>query len=106
MSWWQKALGYVVGNVNFYNYPAGEVLTEGLEIQGIYGSSFVQWRTKKTSDGKQKFISLRLHPSFYYGPEGNANYFVDFDLESARAVRESLDEIIAELETGHRKPAS
>jgi hypothetical protein len=104
MSWWQKTLGYVLGNL--YNYPAGDVLTVGPGIQGIYGSSFVQWRTKKTSDDKQKFISLRLHPSFFYGPQGNANYFVDFDLESARAVRESLDEKIRELDTHHRKPAS
>jgi hypothetical protein len=88
----------ILNRFKWYNYPAGNLLSEEGEIQGIYGG-FLQWRIKQTNDGDNRFVSLRLKPSFYYGAEGNPNCFVDLDLDAARRVRDSLNEVIRDLES-------
>lgn len=73
----------------------GEVLFETPMLQGQSSRSVFQWRLKKSLDERSLFISLKLVPDGYAGPEGAPTNYIDFDLTTAEQIRTNLDACIA-----------
>jgi hypothetical protein len=72
----------------------GDVVFETPSLRGQSSHSVFQWRVKKNLDEKSIFVSLKLIPDGYAGPEGSPTNYINFDIATAEQVRENLDACI------------
>lgn len=86
----------ILAKSGLLNQALGEVVFETPEIKGGHSRSFLQWRVKKSVEGDQFFVSLRMRPDAYAGPEGEPINYVNFDIEAAKRLRSDLDLCIRE----------
>jgi hypothetical protein len=80
-----KTLGSLLGDVPFETPP----------LKGQSSHSVFQWRVKKNLDEKSLYVSLKLVPDGYAGPEGSPTNYINFDLATARQIKADLDDCIA-----------
>ncbi len=73
----------------------GDVLFETPPLQGQSSHSTFQWRVKKSLDEKSFYVSLKLIPDGYAGPEGSPTNYINFDLATALQVKADLDDCIS-----------
>ena len=78
------------------NQALGEVVFETPEIKGATSYSFLQLRIKKSVEGDQYFVALRMRPDAYAGPEGSPTNYMNFDIEAAQRLKFNLDRCISE----------
>jgi len=78
------------------NQAFGDVVFETPEIKGASSHSFFQWRIKRSMEGGQYFVALRMRPDTYAGPEGSPTNYMNFDIETARHLKFNLDRCISE----------
>jgi hypothetical protein len=78
------------------NQTLGDVVFETPEIKGASSHSFFQWRIKKSVDGKQYSVALRMRPDAYAGAEGSPTNYMSFDIATAKRLKSDLDQCIAE----------
>jgi hypothetical protein len=78
------------------NQALGDVVFETPEIKGASAHSFFQWRVKKSVEGGQYFVALRMRPDAYAGPEGSPTNYMNFDIETAQRLKFDLDRCISE----------
>jgi hypothetical protein len=78
------------------NQILGDVVFETPEIKGASSHSFFQWRVKKSVEGGQYFVALRMRADAYAGPEGAPTKYMNFDIRAAQRLRSDLDLCIRE----------
>jgi hypothetical protein len=78
------------------NQALGDVVFETPEIKGATSHSFFQLRIKKSVEGGQYFVALRMRPDAYAGPEGSPTNYMNFDIETAQRLKFNLDRCISE----------
>ncbi|MBR0950452.1 hypothetical protein [Bradyrhizobium canariense] len=86
----------ILARSKLLNQALGDVVFETPEIKGGYPRSFLQWRVKKSVEGGQYFVALRMRPDAYAGPEGEPTNYMSFDIEAAYRLRSDLDLCIRE----------
>jgi len=88
------------------NQALGDVVFETAEIKGASSHSFFQWRIKKSVEGGQYFVALRMRPDAYAGPEGSPTNYMNFDIDAAQHLKLNLDRCISEYYrlVGHAPP--
>jgi hypothetical protein len=80
-----------------FNSLLGEVVFEAPPLKGQSSHSLFQWRVKRGLDDNSFFISLKMLPDGYEGPDGRVKNYISFDLATAEQVRANLDACIAEF---------
>jgi hypothetical protein len=78
------------------NSTFGDVILETPPVSGQTSRSFLQWRLKKRLEGNEFFISMKLLPDAYGGPEGSVKNYINLDIANALQARARLDSCIAE----------
>jgi hypothetical protein len=73
----------------------GDVLFETPPLKGQLSHSTFQWRVKKSLDEKSFYVSLKLIPDGYAGPEGSPTNYINFDLATAQQIKANLEDCIA-----------
>jgi hypothetical protein len=86
---------------NILNQALGDVVFGTSEIKGASSHSFFQWRIKRSVDGGQHFVALRMRPDTYAGAEGGPTNYMSFDIEAAKQLRADLDRCISECSRLH-----
>lgn len=86
----------ILSKSKLLNQTLGDVVFETSEIKGASSHSFFQWRIKKSMEGGQYFVALRMRPDAYAGPEGAPTNYMNFDIEAAQRLRSDLDLCIRE----------
>ncbi len=77
------------------NQALGEVVFETPEIKGASSHSFFQLRIKKSVEGGQYFVAIRMRPDAYAGPEGSPTNYLNLDIETAHRLKLNLDSCIS-----------
>lgn len=87
----------------------GGVVFECQERQGLTSGSIFQWRVKRAGSGVDRRLYLGLKVladgSVRLGGAGPPTCYINFVLETARRIRDDLDECIAALEAEERQKA-
>ena len=91
------ALKRLFGRSRFLNYAFGNVVLETDKLRGQSRQSLFQWRVKRTLDGNEAFISLKMIPDAYQGPEGRIRNYIEFNRQEALEVKRNLEACLAEL---------
>ena len=86
----------ILAKSKLLNQTLGDVVFETPEIKGASSHSFFQWRIKKSLEGGQYFVALRMRPDAYAGPEGSPTNYMNFDIETAQHLKIHLDHCISE----------
>ncbi|MFK4512218.1 hypothetical protein LPJ38_01630 [Bradyrhizobium daqingense] len=86
----------ILSKSQLLNQAMGDVVFETPEIRGGHSRSFLQWRVKKSVNGDQYFVALKMRPDAYAGPEGEPTNYLNFDIEAAQRLRSNLDLCIRE----------
>jgi hypothetical protein len=73
----------------------GDVLFETKPLKGQGSHSAFLWQVKRSLDGNSFYVSVKLVPDAYAGPEGAPTTYTHFDLATALQIRADLDECIA-----------
>jgi hypothetical protein len=79
-----KSLGPLLGDDVFELPP----------LKGQSSHSIFQWRVKKSLDEKSFFVSLKLVPDGYAGPEESPSNYINFDLATALQIKADLENCI------------
>ena len=78
------------------NQALGDVVFETPEIKGASSHSFFQWRVKKSVEGGQYFVALRMQPDTHTGADFSRTNYMNFDIETAQRLKFDLDRCISE----------
>jgi hypothetical protein len=73
---------------------AGEVILATAQESGVSRHSFFEWRVKESIDKSDVFIAVKMRPDSYAGPEGAVKNYINFDVDTAIRLRDSLNECI------------
>lgn len=76
------------------NSSLGEVVYITKREHGVLSHSFFEWRVKSTFDGSQIYVGVAMRPDAYAGAEGSPTNYMNFDLDTAVRLRDSLNECI------------
>jgi len=90
------AIKKLLARSNILNQALGEVVFETPELKGVSAHSFFQWRVKKSLEGCDYVVALRMRPDAYAGAEGSPTNYMHFDIETAQRLRFQLDQCIDE----------
>ena len=72
----------------------GEVIFSTRKESGAFEHSFFEWRVKETIDQREIFIAVMMKPDGYAGIEGSPTNYINFDLNTAVRLRDSLNRCI------------
>jgi len=76
------------------NVTAGEIILTTSQESGVSRHSFFEWRVKETIDKSDVFIAVKMLPDSYAGPEGAVKNYINFDVDTAVRLRDSLNDCI------------
>jgi hypothetical protein len=76
------------------NAMIGDVVFVTPRQPGRSNHSYMEWRVKRSVDGKRLFVGAAMIPDGYAGPDGSVTNYIQFDLNSAIEMRERLDACI------------
>jgi hypothetical protein len=76
------------------NALLGDVVFLTPREQGASAHSFFEWRVKASLDNSKIYIAVALKPDGYAGPEGSPTNYIQFDLDTAVRLRDSLNDCI------------
>ena len=76
------------------NVTAGKVIFATSRESGVSRHSFFEWRVKESVDKSTAFIAVKMRPDTYAGPEGAVKNYINFDVDTAIRLRDSLNECI------------
>jgi hypothetical protein len=101
MMW--SPLGNLISRSKTLNALFGDVIFTTPQEHGAYSGSFFEWRVKRSVDGRQLHIAVKMKPDGAAGTQGSMTNYISFDLEAAVRLRDNLNECI---EFARRQPAS
>lgn len=78
------------------NQAFGDVVFETPEIKGASSHSFFQLRVKRSVEGGEYFVAIRMRPDAYTGPGGSPTNYINFGMEAAQRLKLNLDRCVAE----------
>jgi hypothetical protein len=76
------------------NALLGDVVFTTPSQRGVSKHSIFEWCVKKTVDGDRLFVSAKMIPDGYAGPEGSPTNYISFDLDAAIQLRDNLNSCI------------
>ena len=76
------------------NAMMGEVVFVTPPQQGRSNHSYLEWRVKRSVDGKDLFIGAPMIADGDAGPDGSVTNYIQFDLNAAIEMRDRLDACI------------
>jgi hypothetical protein len=76
------------------NILLGDVAYTTTAEKGLSKRSFVEWYVKRPVKGAGLYVSAKMIPDGYAGPEGSPTNYISFDLDTAIRLRDHLDECI------------
>ncbi|SMC82751.1 hypothetical protein [Rhizobium sp. RU36D] len=85
------------------NTLLGDVVTTSASEKGMLSSSHFEWRVKRTLDGGDYLIGIKMKPDGSVGAEGSAWNYINFDLETAIRIRDRLNDCITTIEQARDK---
>ena len=80
----------------FLNSALGGVVVETPPLKGQNWGSLFQWRLKQDRTGNGLFVSLKLKPDRFAGPDGSVANYIELSIEAAEQVRIDLERCIGE----------
>jgi hypothetical protein len=86
----------ILARSNVFRAAGGDVVFVTPPVRGQTLHSAFQWRIQRDLDGNSLYIGLKLFPDAWVAVEGQETSYINFDLESAKRVRENLDACIAQ----------
>src|SRR5437764_5994569 len=76
------------------NLVFGEVVFVTPREHGAFAHSFFEWRVKAAVDKGKVHIGIAMRADAYAGSEGSPTNYMQFDLETAERLRDSLNDCI------------
>ncbi|WFU02961.1 hypothetical protein QA648_04045 [Rhizobium sp. CB3171] len=84
----------LLSGIKPFNVMAGDVIFATAWESGTSRFSFFEWRVKELLDKSDVLIGVKMRPDSYAGPEGDVKNYINFDIETAIRIRDSLNECI------------
>ncbi|OCJ11862.1 hypothetical protein A6U86_02050 [Rhizobium sp. AC27/96] len=98
----------LLSGVKPFNVVGGDVILATRSESGTSRSSSFEWRVKELLDKSDVLIGVKMQPDSYAGLEGDVKNYINFDIETAIRLRDSLNECIEFAqrysETGSKAP--
>jgi hypothetical protein len=76
------------------NALMGDVVLVRPRQPGRSNHSWLEWRVKRSVDGDSLFVAAAMIADGYAGPSGSPTNYIQFDLQTAIALRDELDACI------------
>jgi hypothetical protein len=73
----------------------GDILFESIPVKGQSSHSTFHLQVKRGLDEKTFYVSVKMKPDGYMGPEGSPTNYISFDIATAQQIRADIDECIA-----------
>jgi hypothetical protein len=87
-------LGKLLSRSRMLNALFGDVIFTTQQEHGAYSGSFFEWRVKRSIDGRQIYIAVKMRPDGAAGMQGSMTNYINFDLQAAIRLRDNLNECI------------